>query len=801
MSLQFYIGRSGAGKTHAMYSRIIEEAKVNTAANYVVLVHEQSTMQAQKQLVTMHPDHGILNIDVLSFERLAYRVFDEVGADKLPVLDDIGKLFLIQKSANNVREDLIFLGSGLRRLGFVKEIKSFITEMIQYDYTVDRMGLMLEACKKGSLLSTKLSDMRKIYTSFQNYIKDNYITAEETPLLLSEVLERSECIKDSVFVVDGYTGFTPLQMKVMEKLMLLCREVRVAVTCDAGIKYDRALPEHSLFYMSAKMMNSLAKIAKDNDVEILESVLCTDNFRFNNNEQLMILERNIFGNNSANSSKGDAISIAMCKNYNAELEYAARQIRRMVIREGYRFKDIAIVVGSTEGYMQAAERIFADYDIPVFVDYKKSILINPAIEFIRALMEIVINDFSYESVIRLLRTGLTGLETDDIDILDNYLVASGFRGKRRWKTEWEKPFNRISDEEIAISNELREKIICQLLPFADVFGKKNTVLEKTGVLVEILEKYEIQQQLKNYEIEFMNEGSLALAKEYAQVYRVIINTFDKLVELMGDEVITAKEYKEILEAGLSGVKIGVIPPGVDQVTVGDLERSRLKDVRALFVLGVNDGLVPKQVKEGGILSGLEREQLKSNGIELAPGGCEQYYMQQFYLYLNLTHLQDRLFITFSKSDAAGKAVNPSYLIRDIMNIFPDINIIDDEEEQKNINNIVSSRNAMEYIIANWKDRTGDDFVALYNYMIQRDDLKEQLIRLKTASLKGNRTSILDKELMLKLYGGVLEGSVTRLEKYSACAYSHFLNYGLRLMERDKFGFDSIDTGNIFHGIP
>ncbi|MBQ1491320.1 MAG: helicase-exonuclease AddAB subunit AddB, partial [Blautia sp.] len=294
MGLKFFIGESGAGKSYQCIHALSKEAAENPEQQYYCIVPEQFTMQTQKDLVFASPGEGILNIDVLSFQRLAYRVFEEVGGDDRKVLEDIGKMLVIQKLMQEKKAELPYLGPLGGRPGCIDEMKSLLSEFFQYDQDAEKVGRMVASAPEGSLLSLKLKDVAKVYEAFGEYLADHgLIAAEEVLDQLCTALPLSERVRGSVMLFDGFTGFTPVQLKVMEVLLSLCREVWVTVTMDPLEEYGAQAVPDDLFYMSHQMISSLLAISP----EAAEPFFITareGGGRFASSPALSFLEQHLF---------------------------------------------------------------------------------------------------------------------------------------------------------------------------------------------------------------------------------------------------------------------------------------------------------------------------------------------------------------------------------------------------------------------------------------------------------------------------------------------------------------------------
>lgn len=806
MSLQFIFGNSGAGKSHYLYEQIVRDSIGHPETNYLVLVPEQFTMQTQKDLVAMHPDGGILNIDVLSFQRLAYRVFEETGTRVGKVLEETGKNLVLRKVAQEHKEELKVLGGNLKKMGYINEIKSLISEMTQYAVAEEDLERLIGESLEKPGLYCKLCDIQVLYRAFHEYLAEQYITAEELLEVLCRVAEHSELIRGSVIVLDGFTGFTPIQNKLMQKLMLYAGKVMVTLTVDSREDPFRAEGEHHLFYLSKKTAVTLKRLAAEAGVPLEEPrmVKPSGKSRLAQGGALFWLEQNLF-RFKAKPWEGEQkeIELHVLRNPQAEAVWAASRIRSLVRENAYHYRDFAIITGNMEAYGHCLEKVLKDFEIPCFLDYKRSVLKNPFVEFLRALLEMAEQDFSYETVFRCLRCGLADMEPEETDLLENYVLALGIRGKKKWGERFIRLYGKMTEEELEQVEALRRGFAGKMIPFAEIQRKKGVdVRTRTTALYRLVEELEIQRKLSVFEERFVREGNQVLAKEYHQIYSIVMDLLDKLVDLLGDEALSAREYREILDAGFAEARVGVIPPGVDQVVAGDMERTRLKDIKVLFFLGVNEGNVPKSGGRTGILSDMEREQLKKNGMELAPTAREQGYTQRFYLYLNLTKPSAKLYVCCSLLDGSGKALRPSYLFNTLKKLFPETEV--EREEKESFPDLpATARQGIGRLIqglAEYREGKGSaHFYELYRWYANREQYREKLSQLLEAAFSRHTDSALGRAAAHALYGTVLENSVTRLEQYAACAYAHFLMYGLHLSERDTYEFAPVDMGNVFHG--
>lgn len=823
MSLQFVFGNSGSGKSGYLYEHILEQAAENPEQNYLILVPEQFTMQTQRELVGRQRNHAIMNVDVLSFARLAYRVFDELGMQDVVVLEETGKNLVLRKVAEEKKKELLVLGGNMNKMGYVGEVKSLISEMTQYNISPKELEDFLKTETIGEALKLKMQDVLTMYRGFREYLEGKYITAEEVLTLLCEVAEKSAMLQGSVIVFDEFTGFTPVQNRLMRTLLPITEKMIVSVTMDIREDFYHSRGVHELFAMSKKTVEVLTRMAVELPVEIEEPVILKPgrDKRYKNAPDLFFMEQNLFRAAYKKwQKKVENISITGLKNPREELTFAAREITRLIREQRYCYKDIALVTGDVPQYANYVPEIFEQYGIPYFIDQTRNILFHPFIEFVRAALEVVEQDFSYESIFRFLRCGLAGpiLQSDrkeaigkdeqiedDIDRLENYVLAKGIRGRKRWSQPWtfvtkENAREETNKEDILHMNQVRENIVQGFQPLFEVFrGKEHTVADQTYALYQFIFSLNVEQQLKAKEVACEKAGNQARAKEYAQIYKIVMDLLDKVSAVLGEEQISIREYGDILDAGFSAAKVGIIPPGNDRVTIGDIERTRLNHVKVLFFVGVNDGVVPKSGRNGSIISEFEREKMTEHHLNLAPGAREKVFIQKFYLYLNMTKPSDKLYVTFSAVGSDGKAKRRSYLVGTLLKLFPGLKVQELDELQSE-EDVLTPENAMHFFLEGLQQGKpeGKQWMALAKWYLSREEYAERVNHLLSAAFFTHTDDPIGHAVTKALYGTVLKNSVTRLERFAACAFAHYLNYGLNLQERELQQFASVDMGNIYH---
>lgn len=766
MGLHLILGASGRGKSQLLYNFMIKESAAHPERNFLVIVPEQYTMATQKKLVELHPNHAIMQIDILSFQRLAGRVFAQLGLEDRAILDDTGKNLIIRKVMDRHRKSLTAFAGSLDKTGFISEVKSVISEFLQYSIKPKDLPDIIASVAKAPLLADKLTDIQTVYEAFMEYIQKDYITSEGVLGLLANHAGESDIIRGNVIAIDGFTGFTPVQYELIEKLLENALDVYITVTIDTGEKINVRDGMENLFALSKETIASLLRIADERRVPVSPHIMCEEAYRYKDSEDLYFLEQNIFRYNGAKYLKEPENMRVYCgRNPKDEIKYAAARILELTRKRGMRYRDIAVVSADIENYGSLAANIFAQNNIPVFVDYKRPVIGNVMIEFMRSAMNIIESGWSYESVFRFLRTGITGITREETDILENYCLALGIRGKKKWNSQWDGNYLRKNRNkaDLSVLNELRYRIVNMLKPLEVGYESGKGKLKVSSMLTALYNfvvNADIERKTLELADRLENAGELAESSEYRQIYGKVMELLDKISALIGEEEIRKREFAKIFDAGLEEIKLGLIPPAADCVLVGDMERTRLDNIKVLFFVGVNDGIIPAKKENKGILSELDRHILQNENVQLSPDAGRKIFIDRFYLYINMTKPSDRLYITYSANASDGKSLRPSYIIHTLFNMFPRI------PADKYYGTGAEAWLTIPKAVKQWEQT---DF-----------------------------TDGLDSETAAALYGDDVKESVTRLEQFASCEFSHFLKYGLEIAEREEYKIQASDTGSILH---
>lgn len=901
MSYAFCFGPSGAGKSRFLRRFLIDRAQASLGAGggdrskYIMIVPEQYSMQTQRDLVQDHPAGVLMNIDVLSFGRLAHRVFEETGEDRRAVLDDIGKSLLLRRVASRCADDLQILQRGIHTPGIIDEIKSVLSEFMQYGIGTDQIREMADYAQEHgqNALQMRLRDLSVLYEAFRQEKEDRYVTGEETLDLLAKAVPQAKSLRGSVIVFDGFTGFTPVQYRVVMALIRFAKEVVFSFTVSGDSGPDAALTagggpagsEENLFYLSRKTVYDIIRMASkeglprgrdiylplaapqtpgsaDGTGAFTAGVSCGTGSdsgstpgtagllpRFAGSRVLGHLEQHLFRYPEvpfAEKKEGEterSLAMFTASTPQEEVRQIFAQVRRMIARTGCAYRDFAIVTADLETYGDLFALEAERSGIPVYIDRTSGAFHNILIEGIRSVMQIPVESFSYTSVFRYLRSGLSRLTDEEADLLENYCLANGINSRKKWST----PFDAACEE--ARIRFLREvEAVTGLVPDeragnAPAAGRSQdgrredlqavragssdsgagenkktgrrlarTAAVRTRELYDFLCACGAQARMDDLAEEFRSAGDVVRERQYRQIYRAVIDLLDQIYDLAGDERVSARDYLELLEAGFSQIRLGTIPQRVDRILVGDIERTRLTQIRHLFFAGVNEGSIPRSASRGGILSDMDREFLADGPAVLAPTPRQQMFTQRLYLYLNMTKPSETLTVSFAKTSQDGRSLRPSYLVSFLRGLFPELRVQVPEDRPARVQ-ITSAGDGLHLLAGSLRrfvegtdlrdPAFREEFGLLYGFFTSPEAAADPQIRacverLRRAALIYYRPELLRAGLARAVYGDRIVGGISRMETAARCYLMHHLRYGLRLRERDLYEFSRIDGGTILH---
>ena len=811
MGIRFVFGRAGSGKSYYCLNQIKKKLTNDKNNKLIMLVPDQYTFQTEKKLLEYIGEKALLRAEVLSFKRMATRVFDKCGGRAINVIEDSGKNMLIYKLLKDKGEELQYFNRISKQQGFVGIVSKSITEFKKYNISEEILKEKeLEIENKD--LKEKVSDLASIYETFNESLHKGYIDSEDILSILAKKLKECALYNDAEIWVDEFTTFTPQQLEVLKVLAKQCKNVNITLCSDGEIQFTEG--ETDIFDVIKNTENRILKMMQENNISYKEPVNLNKKniYRFKDSKELGHIEKYFF-NYPFKIYKDDCKDIRLYKANNnySEVEWVAQDILKLVRDKGYRYKDIAVVCREIDSYDKITSVIFNEYNIPYFLDKKREILSNPLVVLIISALEILVTNWSYESVFKYVKSGLITLETNFIDKLENYILANGIKGYKWTRDLLTSQDEELTQEEIEIF-EYMEEIRRPIINLYNKIKGDVTVRKYCTALYEFLLEINAFETMDKWLDDFNNKGMQDKIKEYTQVPDIVMDMLDQAVEVLGDEVVDLKTFSKILISGFEEKEIGVIPMALDQVNIGDIARVKGRDVKALYIVGANDGVLPSANKDEGILSDEDRIELKSMGIELASDTRSRVFEEQFMVYTALTIPSNYLMITYPMADFEGKSLRPSIIIPRLKKILPRL-----KEESEIFNNnlfndkyhnitapVPTFNELIEALRREYeKEEIEPYWVETFKWFEENEEFKD---RTKIIFNGLNYTNLVEKiprEKIKRLYSndnGRLMFSVSRIEKYAQCPFGYYVKYGLKAKDRKVYEFTAPDLGSFMHDI-
>lgn len=810
MGIRFIYGRAGSGKSTFCINEIKKRIQDSNDNKLIYIVPEQYTFQRETELLSRVTERGLLRSQVISFKRMAHRVFEECGGRVHDRMKDSGKSMLIHKILQESSDELQYFNRISDNQGFTDIISKTITEFKKYNVTIDLINNTLGNIQDEEL-KKKLMDLSYIYDKFNNNISKNVIDMDDELTLLAKKLENCKLYDDAEIWIDEFTTFTPQQIEIIRILSKKSRVINITL-CMNELGNGQSEEVTDIFNPIKSTESVLLNMMKQDNIDYLEPIDLNQNNenRFKENEELAHLERYFFEYPyKAYKSHVKGLKLYKANNSYDEVEHISKEILRLVRDEGYRYKDISVVCRNIDSYEKITSVIFNEYNIPYFLDKKIDILSNPLVVLILSSLEIYIRGWSYESVFKYLKSGLIGIDRSNIDVLENYILARGIRGYK-WTNELVKEED--LEEGFIDTVDVMEEVRGPLMEFHKSITNKVTVRDICTAIYELLVKLNVFDRIDELIKYFEKNRIENKVKEYSQVTSIVLDILDQAVNVIGNEKLEVSEFYKILNAGFESQEIGVIPIAIDQVNIGDVARIKGRDVKALFILGVNDGVLPSSNKDEGILSDKEREILKEASIELSSTTKAKVFEEQFMVYTALTLGKKFLMISYPMADFEGKSLRASIVIPRLKKIFPKLieesslyNTSDLEDKFAKITAPIPTFN--ELILALRRDYEKEDieeyWSEVYTWFSDREGFKNKAGHIFEGLNYSNSAENMSREIIKKLYGtekGKLLFSVSRLEKYAGCPFSYFVQYGLKARDRKIYEFSAPDMGSFMHDI-
>ena len=794
MSFRIIYGRAGTGKSEYCYREIAQ--KIKKENKILIITPEQFSFTAEKKLMDAIDTQAVFNAEVVTLSRMAYRVISEIGGKNETNLSKCGKAMLIYSILSNNKNELKFLGKTDEN---VDMLDTAITEFKKHGISVEQLKQEIEN-QEDIYLKNKLQDLNVVYSGFEEQLAGKYIDETDLLTILAENIDKTDMFKDAVIYIDEFAGFTSQEYHIIEKLIQIAKQVTITI-CTDGL-HEIKNPDTDIFYSNEVTVTKLLEVAQNCDVKI-EEIKLEETYRFKNSE-LKHLEKNLYENKPQKyNSQIKNIQLFLAKNQYSEIEEVARNVLKLVRDEGYRYRDISIITKNIATYSSLARAIFDKYDIPIFIDENRDLNQNIVIQYILGILEIFIKNWSYEAVFNYIKTGFSNIEEDDIFKLEKYCLKWGIK-QNKWKKEFTYGNYEEKDKaDIERLEQIRKDLVTPLMNLKYKIDENKTVEGISKAIYEFLVEQQIYEKVQ-IKIQELNEiGQIDLANEYESSIQTIIEILDEIVLVFKDDKITIDKYNQILKIGFKNSSLTKIPGTQDQVIMGDVDRSRSHKVKAIFIIGLNDGEFPSVRKDEGFLNDADREVLKQNGIELAKGTIDKLYEDSFNIYKAFTTAEEKLYLLYSSSDMQGKALRPSMLINKIKKIYPMLQEQSDVIERRS--EILNKKTTYEELIVNLSKLKEQDSIEklwyyIYDYYQKNSEWNEKLKQ----SLKGleytNIPDKIDQNNIDRLYGNTLITSISKLERYRSCPFSYYLQYGLKIKPQEELKIQTLNTGTFIHEV-
>ena len=794
MELQIIYGRAGTGKSEYCYREI--EKKIKEKNKILIITPEQFSFTAEKKLMEVIDTQAVLNAEVVTFSRMAYRVINEIGGSTVTNLSKCGKAMLIYSILNQNKQNLKFLGKTDENVDMAE---TAITEFKKHGIKPEQLKEQIEK-QDDIYLKNKLQDMYTIYSNFEQQISGKYIDETDILTILAENIDKTNMFKDNIVYIDEFAGFTSQEYEIIKKLIQIAKQVTITI-CTNELENPKNA-DTDVFYSNQITVDKILEIAKKSEAKI-KKIKLEKTYRFKTPE-LKYLEQNLYENNFKKYEKNvQNIKLFLAKNPYSEIEEVAKQILKFVRDENLRYKDISIITKNIENYSSLARAIFEKYEIPIFIDENRDLNQNIIIQYVLAILEIFNKNWTYDAVFNYIKTGFSGIDENDIFKLEKYCLKWGIK-QNKWKKEFTYGKSEEKDiAEIERLEQIRKELVEPLIRLKKTMDENKTAENISKQLYQFLIEQNIKEKIAQKISELKQLGKIDLANEYISSIQTIIEILDEIVLVFKDDKITLDKYAQILKVGFKNSSLTKIPGTQDQVIMGDVERSRSHKVKVIFIIGLNDGIFPSVHKDEGFLNDSDREILKENGIELAKGTIDKLYEDNFNIYKAFTTAEEKLYLLYSSSDMQGKAFRPSMLVTKIKKMYPQLKEESDIIERKS--EILNKKTTYEELINNISKLKEQDNIEkiwyyIYDYYKKAPEWQEKLKQ----SLKGlkytNIPEKIEKENIDKLYGNTLTTSISKLERYRSCPFSYYLQYGLKIKPQEELKMQTLNTGTFIHEV-
>ncbi len=762
--IRYILGKGNSGKSHKLHQLFNEEKE------YLVIVPEQYTLAKEEEIIRDLNVSGLLHIDVISFNRFSNRVIDETGRLKETEINSLGRSMILRSIIDKHSDEFLVYSSIAKKEGFIAKITELFSIFKHSGIELSHLKTYVEKEEKR-LIREKLHDIYIIFKHYEEFLEKGYYDEEDKLREVIKRLEYSSILSNKIVCFDGFSSFSNNEYMLIEEIIK-----------KTDCIFSFTVGKEMVFSPSNKTFKKIRELAKEHNIKEEKLVV-----NYNKDSSDLYALKNNFFYYPMEYYRGDLenISLTLCKNYYDEINEIAIGIVKK-IREGYRYKDISMVSGDITRYSSVIERIFSAYDIPYFLDEKRSVLNNSFIKFIFSSLYAVNSGFKKEDIIRVLKSGYIRVE-DEYE-LENYILSKGFRGEN---------YITKCDEEYL---EDMKCLMNPLLKLSSDLKKAKTIKSKTEALYTYLIDNKIDDFLNDYIDYLKKEDEQDKMQEVSQIWEALISVFDQLIELEGEDEKSLKEYIYILKSGLEDVRLGIVPPKNDQVIIANIERSRVGNKKILYIFGLNDDNIPKKYVDQGLLLESEKKELKTAGFEIENDLSSVIERDYFSTYAAISKADEKVYLSYSLSDLEGVSIRPSIYIdrlKKVLGLKVKSTILKDKNPGDYYNYDTHFLLLTEYLRKHFDGyEIDEDWFSVLSWYDEIDKNKVDL--LKRSLLYNNQVDRVEEKYIKDLYHLPIKTSVSRLENYKKCPFSHFIKYGLRPKDRKEYAIDLPDIGIILH---
>lgn len=857
MAVRFILGRAGTGKTHHCLDAVrrrLKEDPIN-GPRLILLVPEQASQQIERAILDPSAKVSAAHrAEVLSFQRLAHRVLESIGGPVRQSLTEPAQVMVLQHLTANLFGGLRYYRRPDRLGGFVSRLAATITELLQEGVTPYELVTAGSTPQDNPANEAKLHDLRAIYSAYLDYLGQGRSDPHQHLRIAREGFDRTDWLRGAEVWVDGFASLSGEEIRTLAALARLSVHTEITVLVDTQLCMGKSRrPSYgameSLFAKTMKTYQELYDALKGAGLQI-EDPLNLDGDsspRFRRSASLAQLEKSLFlGRLSAPSRPFtpspqypnpqtptpnfepvvEGVELIELPSRRIEVDYAVSRLCQWVQRPNasYRYRDVAIIVRDMEPYHDLLTAALQSRGIPFFVDRRRPLVHHPLVELLRGGAAVAAEAMSLESVRLVLKTGLVDIPIDAADELENYLLAHGLAGFDSWNGPDWSSLRRDSlnkhgvkpavDEsgELARINATRRSLLAYLDPWLE-FARKadgHTGAGWTAGILEWLKKLKVGETLSRWADDAEQDGRLDEAEEHRQVWRETMSFLDDLAFAFSDVTLTIREFTDALEAGLSGLTLGLVPPTVDQVLVGSIERSRHPDIKAAVILGFNDGVFPQRATEDSILNDDDRTALLAAGIRVAAPSRDRILDESLLVYIAVTRASEALVVTYATADDDGKALRPSPFVDALRAACPGLTptAVSDPARTRALWDVLSTSDLRRRLTMEFRSRAplAVDIVdvrkrwnELYD-SVRGTFVIDAVACRAVASLGEREVAQISQAMIKRFFAGPLRTSVSQLETYAACPFQYFAKHILKLEERADATVKPVDVGELHHGI-